>query len=59
MDESKGDDMEIEIGMRDGEMSLRSDDTFDYIRTSKDELMNKVDVGLAVPYRPRHPRFSR
>ncbi|ESZ90857.1 hypothetical protein SBOR_8749 [Sclerotinia borealis F-4128] len=60
--ERKSDDSEGEVmgmGMRDGAVSPRSGDTFDYRRTSKDELIDEVDVGVAIPYKAHLPRFSR
>ncbi|KAI9646525.1 hypothetical protein NHQ30_004518 [Ciborinia camelliae] len=62
-DDSKGTDlgigMEMEMGimeMRDGEISARTADTFDFRRSSKDELIDEVDIGM-IPYNP-HPRQS-
>lgn len=57
-DDFKGHDVRLEI--RDGGMTPRSDEMFDYRRDSKDELIEDVekDMHVAIPGRAHLPRSS-
>ncbi|KAB8300366.1 hypothetical protein EYC80_000549 [Monilinia laxa] len=57
-DDSKAHDMGLEV--RDGDMTPRSDEVFDYRRGSKDELIEGVraDMDVAIPGRAHLPRSS-